>query len=41
MVHDRLRRRAQRPAAYAALAAVSVALFLVGVAGLIRLATTL
>ncbi len=37
MAHDRLRRRAQRPAAYAILAAVSVALFIVGVAGLIRL----
>ncbi len=38
MRSDRIRRRAQRPAAYAALAALSAALFLVSVAGVLKLA---
>ncbi|WP_256375888.1 hypothetical protein [Caulobacter sp. S45] len=38
MAIDRLRRRAQRPAIYAAVAALSTVLCVVGVAGLLRLA---
>ncbi|MGC1305333.1 MAG: hypothetical protein WA840_23430 [Caulobacteraceae bacterium] len=38
MSPDRHRRRAQRPAAYALLAAASAVLFLASVAGLLRLA---
>jgi hypothetical protein len=38
MSSDRIRRRAQRPMAYAALAALSAALFLASVAGIVKLA---
>lgn len=38
MSSDRIRRRAQRPTAYAALAALAAVLFLASVAGIVKLA---